>query len=563
MKKILYEDVKKYLNKYNIDLLTTKEDYKGVRFPLTLKCSCKNIWQTKLGHFKNSIYKSCPSCSISKTKKDKPYRKYDIHYVRSIVKGSTILSKDYTHSRDKITLQCQCGVVFKRDFSYLQNLHKENKEVYCNSCNMRIRLLKKQNNMSTIVNEVCENKGFKVLSEYVSAEIPLKIQCMKCEEIYYQPYRSIQPKKQKYCYICNHLQSNLEKREKSIQEIVEYVESTDNKVLKINVATTPIEMTLQCKCSKVYDVNIYNFNKRINKTCPSCSNNTSNFENEIVDYIKTVNPTLEVIQQDRKTLEGRELDILIPSRNLAIECDGLYWHSELRGKSHKYHLDKTLMCSEKNIQLIHIFENEWSDKQEIVKSIISNLLNVSERIYARKCFIQEVSKRDAKLFLECNHLQGYSPSTLNVALFYNDEIVSLMTFGKSRYDKKVEWEMIRFCNKLNLSVVGGASRLFKEGLKILKGSIISYSDRRYFNGELYRQLGFYKIKNSTPNYFYFNEERKLKSRQTFQKHKLKGLLEYFNPELTEWENMKNNGYNRIWDCGNSVWLYDNKLNERN
>ena len=68
-------------------------------------------------------------------------------------------------------------------------------------------------------------------------------------------------------------------------------------------------------------------------------------------------------------------------------------------------------------------------------------------------------------------------------------------------------------------------------------------------------LGFIFKGVTSSNYHYFNnnDTMSLYSRMKFQKHKLSNLLESFDVKLTEWENMTNNGYNRIWDCGQTRW----------
>ena len=132
-----------------------------------------------------------------------------------------------------------------------------------------------------------------------------------------------------------------------------------------------------------------------------------------------------------------------------------------------------------------------------------------------------------------------------------------MSFGKNRFSSEVEWELLRFVSKKYISVVGGASKLFKHFVNNYSNGlgIVSYSDRRYSQGNMYSKLGFKFSHNSQPNYFYFKNSLHLESRQKYMKHKLSNLLEVFDESLTEVENMKNNGFNRIWDCGNSVWIY--------
>ncbi|MFW6281265.1 MAG: hypothetical protein ACOC1O_00510 [bacterium] len=290
--------------------------------------------------------------------------------------------------------------------------------------------------------------------------------------------------------------------------------------------------------------------------CPVCFPKSSSVaEKEIKDFILSLN--IKVIENDRAILNGKEIDIYLPDYKLAIEYDGLYWHSEKRGKDKYYHLEKTKEAKEKGIDLIHIFEDEWRDKKEIVKSIIKNKLNKTIKIFARKCFIKEINLEEEKKFLKENHIQGYIASSLKYGLYYENELISIMTFGKSRFNKNFRWELLRFCNKLNYSIIGGASKLFKYFLRNTKENIISYSDKRYFDGKIYSILGFNKQKDSYPNYYYLDSNYSYRfSRIEFQKHKLKNKLNEFDENLTEYENMLNNGYDRIWDCGNSKWILE-------
>ncbi|MGI0075843.1 MAG: DUF7487 domain-containing protein [Nitrosopumilaceae archaeon] len=279
---------------------------------------------------------------------------------------------------------------------------------------------------------------------------------------------------------------------------------------------------------------------------------------EILEFINTIY-TGEILVNTRSIIDNYEIDIYFPKEKLAIEYNGVYWHSENAGKDKHYHLNKLLKCQEKGIHLIQIFENEWITKQDIVKSRLSNLLNKQQRIYARKCLIKQLTNKESKEFLTNTHIQGYTSATINYGLMYDNEVVACMTFGKPRFNKNAEYEIVRFSNKLNTAVVGGASKLFKQFIKQYSPqSIISYSDKRWNKGDLYDKLGFSYINTSLISYYYFKlPNMTLYNRQKFQKHKLSTLLENFNPNLSEWENMKINGYNRIWDCGNDVWVWQN------
>ena len=134
----------------------------------------------------------------------------------------------------------------------------------------------------------------------------------------------------------------------------------------------------------------------------------------------------------------------------------MYWHSDFY-KEQDYHLNKTKKCQDLGIRLIHIWEDQWINKKEIIKSRISNLLGCSRRIYARNCNIQEIDNNTYKEFMDCNHLQGYAVSKYRIGLYNNGILVSVMSFGslrKSLGSKNTDniYELIRFCNLLNLSV---------------------------------------------------------------------------------------------------------------
>lgn len=207
-----------------------------------------------------------------------------------------------------------------------------------------------------------------------------------------------------------------------------------------------------------------------------------------------------------------------------------------------------------NTNSIHIFEDEWRYKKNIVKSRIKNILGKSKRIQARKTIVKEISNKESKTFLQENHLQGEITSKINLGLYYEDRLVSVMTFGGLRKvlgnkSKKDSYELLRFCNKLNTNVVGGASKLLKYFERNYKPKeIISYADYRWSNGDLYEKLGFKFIHLSKPNYFYVNPKScKRLNRFKFRKSEL--IKEGYSKDKTERQIMEERGYLRIYDCG--------------
>jgi len=192
--------------------------------------------------------------------------------------------------------------------------------------------------------------------------------------------------------------------------------------------------------------------------------------------------------------------------------------------------------------------------------MINHKLHNNISIGARKCIIKEVNTSEAKSFCELNHLQGYVNSKIKIGLYYNNELVSLMTFGKPRMNKHYDYELLRMCNKKGYNIQGAFSKLLKYFEKTYKpDSLISYANRRWSTGNVYEKNGFTFSHNSPPNMFWFNKNKILKNRFNFQKHKLKNIKNFeYNEKLTVDENMFNNGYRVIYDCGNKVYYKNYK-----
>lgn len=263
---------------------------------------------------------------------------------------------------------------------------------------------------------------------------------------------------------------------------------------------------------------------------------------------------IEIQTNYRSAIYPHELDIFIPSHNLAIEFNGLYWHSELQGKDKHYHNHKRMLCESKNIRLIQIMEDEWNTKPDIVKSVIGNALGIVERrISARKTTARQIEVGVARDFVNRYHLAGYHNSRYKFGLFDGDELVSVMTFSTGNYSRKSKgWEIDRFCSKTGVQVVGGASKLFTAFIRLEKPTtVISYADLRHGSGLVYKHLGFEEHGDTSPNYWYFKTHL-----ERFHRFNLrKGAVEGDDPSLTEWQNRVKQGWNRIWDCGSRKYVW--------
>ena len=335
-------------------------------------------------------------------------------------------------------------------------------------------------------------------------------------------------------------------------------------ILKID----DIFYTIQCDNGKSHDFKItsgllyhrYNVYKTI--VCTKCneinSKSISGLQTQLFNFIKE-NYNDEILISDRKIIKPYEIDIFLPKLYLGFEFNGLYWHSEnIKGK--KYHYKKTSKSIENGINLFHIYEDDWNYKQDIIKSMILNKLNITKhRIFARKCKIKEI--KDNKLvkdFLNKNHLQGHVNSSIKIGLYYDNELVSLMTFGKLRKplgSKNINnsFEMLRFCNKLNTNVIGGASKLFNHFIKNYEyDDIISYANKSHSLGDLYYNLGFEFLKETVPNYYYVIDGIR-NYRFNFRKDIL--IKKGYDKNKTESEIMYDLGYYKIYDSGNLKFIY--------
>ena len=287
-------------------------------------------------------------------------------------------------------------------------------------------------------------------------------------------------------------------------------------------------------------------------------NYVSKEEHDVVDFIKSIYHG-EIRTSVRSILNGREVDIYIPEHNLAIEYDGLYSHaykpwekSVASIKGSNYHLSKTEECGSHGIQLLHIFADEWGDGW---KNLIKSKLHCNHRrIMARKCEIRDVGTHEKNTFLDSYHIQGKDKSRIKIGLYHDNELVSIMTFGTSRFNRNYDWELIRYCVKDGCNVVGGFSKLLSHFRKYHPDkSIISYADRRYSDGGVYVKNGFILIKVNRPNYKYITKDRRhTVNRMSLQK---KNLLKQLNrPELTEEQLAYELGYMKIFDCGTLTFV---------
>ncbi len=277
-------------------------------------------------------------------------------------------------------------------------------------------------------------------------------------------------------------------------------------------------------------------------------------EKELVDFLSTIYSG-EIIENDRKIL-GKELDIYIPGKNIAIEYNGLFWHSTFYNKDKNYHKNKTDLCEQKGIRLIHIFSDEWRDKKDICKSIIASALGIyKERIFARLCVIKEVDKKEAKQFFEKNHIHGSAQMFRAIGLYYRDELVMCCSFRKmfvsnKKYEKCIE--LSRMASKLNTQVIGGFSRLMMHsGYRYVE----SFIDRGKFDGSGYESTLWHRMKNTPIDYWYTDGKTRF-GRQSFMKRSCLKKWPSSDPNKSEEMLCAENGLYRIYGSGNCKMYWE-------
>ena len=280
-------------------------------------------------------------------------------------------------------------------------------------------------------------------------------------------------------------------------------------------------------------------NLKLCTVCNPIGDSRSIKEDELYNFILS-NYSEEIVRSYRDKLE---IDIYLPELKIGFEFNGIYWHSD-KYRNKNYHSDKNKYFLERGIRIIHIWEDDWSFNCDIVKSQIKNWLGKNDtKIFARKCKL--VQLKSVSNFLNNNHIQGVDQSSLKLGLYYNDELVSVMTFNNFEGRKKMEeggWNLSRFCNKIGTSVIGGASKLLKYFIKNYNPiRVVSYADKDWSVGSLYYQLGFSNINESLPDYKYVVDNKRI-HKSNFKKSKLKYTC-------TEKEYITSIGVYKIWDCG--------------
>lgn len=335
---------------------------------------------------------------------------------------------------------------------------------------------------------------------------------------------------------------------------------------KVNYVNSKTKVCIICHHKNKNDVEHGEFTTSpdlflMGKSCPKCGNHLSIAEDEIFDFIGNLIGVDKIEKRNTTILNGKELDLYIPSMKIGFEYNGLKWHSEQYNKDKNYHLNKTLECEKNGIKLIQIFEDEYLEHREIVLDKIRHLIGCSinkPNAYGRNCNIKIIDDIEtSKNFLNKFHIQGYTHNTVAYGAYYNDKLIAVMTFIK----EGEVWELNRFVTDINYNCPGVASKLFNYFVKEYQPQKVkSFLDRRWcfdINNNLYTKLGFYQDSILKPEYRYTKGQYKRIHKFNFRKQKLHKKYG-FPLTMTESEMVKELGYYRIWDCGLIKYIWEAK-----
>jgi len=525
------EFVRRAIKVHGLRYTYHENSFEGLKNKTRISCTRHGDFYQKA---ENHVWgKGCKKCATGAITAEEFERK------ATEVHGGKYAYKGFTKLTSKVEITCTAHGVFHQDaISHLAGSGCK----MCTATRLPFTLFKQR------AEAIHNGKYSYHEDEYVKSEALAKITCPTHGDFYQKAANHLRGKGCKKCIELS-FEQFVEKANKKHSGGYTYSEEGF-----VN-SNSSEKVTIHCAKHGVFKQTATNHLQ--GSACPRCSKaGPSELEQEIYEFLKEYGAETRVLlpvgdaiirKKQGANCARTELDVYLPDYKVAVEANGLYWHDEEHVGEH-FHQDKRNFCENKGIDLIQIFEDEWVDKQDIVKSILLTRLGKYERkVFARKTEKRIVSASLAKEFYQANHIQGYASASEHVALVYEGEIVAMASFGvrKGLFNSS-KVELIRYCSMLNTQVVGGLSKLIKG-----YGDLKTYCDMRLFNGKGYKACGFIEEYVSKPGYYYVKRNKR-HSRFLFQKHKLEGKLAKYNAELTESKNMAANGYKKIFGCGNMV-----------
>ena len=493
-KKFTIQKVQEIVEKRGYELIS--KEYINAHEKIEIKCPNHGIFKMKFCSFKNNN-QNCPKCSHKSTK-------YTLQEVKKIInsKNCRLLSKKYLRNSQKLELECPKHGVFKRTLdSFKQS------KLGCPKCS-REKAAKKRIVPYCFVKKHIEKYGYKLISKkYENSKKKLELECPK-HGLFNMRWNDFQQKHM--CPKCS-FEKNAKKQRKNIEEIDKWInKNTKYKLISKKYKNNKTKLELECPKHGVFKMNWGHISG--GHSCPKCQNITSKQHQEIIHFLKKIY-NKKIIVNDRKMLQGKELDIYIPEFNFGIEFDGLYWHSEkVKPNAKKMNKEKIDIVQKNNINILMIYEDEWLNpiKKKLIKNMIKYRMGFfGQKIRASKLTLKKLNKnKDFKDFFNKYHLDGHTQASFAYGLFDNNELISCMSFRKSFSDKC--WEIARFATNYNYKIYGNASKIIKKFKEEYNEKLITYSNNRLSLGKTYEKLGFKEVtKTKEPSYYYTDFKTRL------------------------------------------------------
>lgn len=549
MKKKTTEEFIEIANKiHNFKYSYEKTIYTGKRNKVIITCPIHGDFE-QIACVHTNSKGGCPKCAIEKSlEKRKLTTAEFIHRANEVHHNKYSYEKtSYTNANTKVIITCPIHGDFTQKPSHHMNGHG------CPHC--------KKNSKDTTESfikkaiNVHGNKYDYSKVNYVNTHTRVCIICHIHGEFWQTPNDHISGAGCLKCAINNN--ANLHRiGEKEFIKRASKIHNNKYEYVDIEYINEKNKATIVCPIHGIFTQRIEDHLQGCG--CPSCAKQKSKDEDEICALLGDI----EYERHNRDILNGKEIDIYIPSLKLGIEYNGLRWHTDFAfGRDRNYHIGKMNECNKNDISLVQIFEDEWINHKEIVKSKIKHILGIDNdkpKVFARKCNVNVISKDDAQKFLNKNHIQGFSSASIYLGLFYNNALIAVMSFLE---EKKGMWNLNRFATDINYNCIGAGGKLFKYFIFHYKfQEIKSFADRRWtinpYNN-LYTKLGFSFDMFTKADYTYYNP--KVEKYKRFHKFGFRKQIlhrKYNLPlEMTETEMVRKLGYDRIWDCGLIKYVY--------
>lgn len=545
------EVVHESLRAKNFELVSNYCDYKNCKTILNIRClECGQETSASFSTFDRGNF--CCSCCkkgqhpSTKLEHSKQYRLNENNIMEILkAKGLVLLNcEGYKNKNSEIEYMCSnCGLSDIKKYSLIVARQKK----FCIDCTIGDRKL-----MLEEVKKRLEEKNLQLISDFSKYKLSttvLEFKCIKCSDIIKTSVCHIS-RANWLCPTCSPPMQRISEKTRASElylvgvcndRKIEMISDYEDYKNKFSV------MSFRClEKNHIFDDIFVNVISRTHG-CTKC-NPKSIQETEIFDFVRSIAP--DAIQSCRTLIAPKEVDIFVPSANLAIEFNGLYWHSE-KQKEKDYHLRKTKECAAAGATLLHIWEDQWSDetKREILKSMIRYRLNaVTEKIGARKCKVVRFDKNNQfKNFFEENHISGHVQSTKAFALLFENEIVACLSVRKPFHKKWSKFmEIARFAIKKNATIPGGFQRLLKEAIADLpldRNGLLTYADLSHGDGGVYVRSGFEQEGSTDLDYWYTDFV------QRFNRFKFRAQ-----PGKTEKEVTEEAGVCKIFGCGSNRFL---------